>query len=138
MTQTPYEVGSVLDSEELHAVRRTAFGLMAQCGAGKIVIVVTGRFDPTQPKACEACIQATSGDTSASVGGTVPLPEAGLYRRALRRAGVSVPACLADSGSTEVASRERRRPTRTGAHLTVAAAVSTVLSMQSRGGEALP
>jgi hypothetical protein len=42
----------------LHAAARGLGGLNAVCGAGKLVQLVPGRFDPDNPNACPSCVEA--------------------------------------------------------------------------------
>ena len=59
MTGGVLEAGSIEPADHLvHAVRRRLGGGTALCGAGQIVRVVAGRFDPDSPDACPACADA--------------------------------------------------------------------------------
>ena len=61
MSASVLEAGSVESSDDVHAVRRRLNGAIALCGAGAIVRIVAGRFDPEAPNACAACA-AAAGD----------------------------------------------------------------------------
>ena len=54
-----YEHGTC-GSPEVHAARKTLQGMAAICGAGKIVILLGGRFDPAEEHACASCASATA------------------------------------------------------------------------------
>jgi len=56
-----FEQGLVAGAASLHAVRKTVRGLTALCGAGAIITVVAGRFDPSWTEACPECITEASG-----------------------------------------------------------------------------
>ncbi len=55
MTTTSHEVGRLVDSLVCHAVQRTVTGPVAVCGAGKIAVLVPGRFDPDADAARTDC-----------------------------------------------------------------------------------
>jgi hypothetical protein len=57
------EEGFVLDNTSLHAAERDLDGLRAMCGAGRIVQLIPGYFDPDDQRACLAC----SGRSAATV-----------------------------------------------------------------------
>jgi rRNA maturation protein Nop10 len=52
---TRLEEGFVISNGYLHAAERTLEGLCAFCGAGKIVTLVPGRFNPDDRRACPIC-----------------------------------------------------------------------------------
>jgi hypothetical protein len=52
---TQLEKGFVSSSRYLHAAERILDGLDAFCGAGKIIQLVPGRFDPKDRDACPSC-----------------------------------------------------------------------------------
>lgn len=54
------EVGIVDKDFSHHAVARRLLGRYAVCGAGRILITLSGSFDPTDRVACPACIEAES------------------------------------------------------------------------------
>ena len=60
------EQGLVPGTSALHAIRRTVRGLTAVCGAGAIVTVVAGRFNPGWRESCPDC--AAEGDGSDASG----------------------------------------------------------------------
>jgi hypothetical protein len=55
------ESGRVDGDSRIHAVRRLVNGPVSQCGAGKIVAGVPGRFNPADPDACPECSTLAAG-----------------------------------------------------------------------------
>jgi hypothetical protein len=49
------EEGFVLANSSVHAAERDLEGLRAICGAGRIVQMIPGYFDPEDQRACPAC-----------------------------------------------------------------------------------
>jgi hypothetical protein len=68
------EEGFVAENPYLHAARRNLDGLCAACGAGIIVQVVPGRFDPDDQRACPSCSQIGTSIDLVNRRGTVALP----------------------------------------------------------------
>jgi hypothetical protein len=59
VAETVLESGSIEPIDDLvHAVRRRLTGGTALCGAGLIMRIVAGRFDPESQEACPACAAA--------------------------------------------------------------------------------
>jgi rRNA maturation protein Nop10 len=55
MVSKQLEEGFVTSNGVLHAAERRLQGLCAVCGAGKIIQLVPGRFDPDDQRACPVC-----------------------------------------------------------------------------------
>jgi hypothetical protein len=55
MVTKQLEEGYVAANTYLHAAERRLQGLCAVCGAGKIIRLVPGRFDPADDRACPVC-----------------------------------------------------------------------------------
>lgn len=52
---TSRQAGRVVSESSVHIIRKTVRGAVAICGAGIVVQTLPGRFDPTEPGACQAC-----------------------------------------------------------------------------------
>jgi hypothetical protein len=50
-----FQEGFVTANGVLHAAQRTLDGLCAVCGAGRILQLLPGRFDPEDRRACPEC-----------------------------------------------------------------------------------
>jgi hypothetical protein len=59
LTAVPFERGVGHDGL-IHATRKTLNGMSAICGAGQIGTHLTGRFDPSEPSACQDCVSAVN------------------------------------------------------------------------------
>lgn len=59
------EEGFVTANGVLHAAERKLHGLCAICGAGKIIQLIPGRFDPEDHRACRACKGLAAVDEAA-------------------------------------------------------------------------
>jgi hypothetical protein len=55
MVAKQLEEGFVSSNGVLHAAERRLQGLCAVCGAGKIIQLIPGRFDPDDQRACPVC-----------------------------------------------------------------------------------
>jgi hypothetical protein len=60
MAATQYEEGYVTNNDYLHAAQRSLSGHCATCGAGKIINLTVGRFDPVHLGACPTCANLTA------------------------------------------------------------------------------
>src|SRR4051812_27875458 len=54
---TTYEQGTVAPHPVVHAAVRSVAGYKALCGAGRISMLVPGRFSLAQDNACPQCVQ---------------------------------------------------------------------------------
>jgi hypothetical protein len=55
LTVAQLEEGFVVANTYLHAAERKLQGLCAACGAGRIIALIPGRFDPDDQRACPTC-----------------------------------------------------------------------------------
>jgi hypothetical protein len=55
MPPTQHEAGQVTDGGVVHAVQKKIGGNVALCGAGKIAVMVPGRFDRENDNICPDC-----------------------------------------------------------------------------------
>ena len=55
MVTLQLEEGFVSTNGYVHAARRRLSGLCAVCGAGTIIRLIPGRFDPDDQRACPEC-----------------------------------------------------------------------------------
>jgi hypothetical protein len=64
MAPTEQEAGLVTADGIIHAAVRNVSGHGAACGAGRIVRLVVGRFDPDAPASCRLCAQQASAQSA--------------------------------------------------------------------------
>jgi hypothetical protein len=64
--QRAFGAGAILADRRHHAIMRTWRGRRALCGAGRIIIVLGGRFDGRDVLACPSCAAGVRSDSSES------------------------------------------------------------------------